>query len=272
MKREEQPVVVLLGGEESRSLVADALDEQALRLEWLREPGTLGASGQPEPAAVLVDRDLLSGPADVTDWIEGGRLRPGIPLLLVVRRRPEPADLQDWLRAGVWDLVHVPLDARLLGLRLRNLMGHRRQPLPGRTGIAPVRPYSWAGLVRATDETLALARRFDRPISCVAIAVHGDPADPPDDDARLLHRLGVATQEWVRGSDLVGTSDSGVVLVVLPDTPLEEARLLTTRLVATLERRLRRWSILARLEAHSSSPRPDHSASDFLLQAARSAV
>jgi hypothetical protein len=267
MRHEEQPVVVVLGAEDTRSLVADALVDQEIRLEWLREPAALGA-GDLEPDAVLVDRDLLEGPGTVSEWLERGRLGPAVPLLLVARRAPDAAHLAEWLRAGVWDLVSVPIDARLLGLRIRNLVGHRRR-LPGRTWILPNRPYSWTGLVRATDEALALSRRHDRPISCVAIAVHDESTGPPDARTRLLHRLAVATQEWVRGSDLVGVSDSGIILAVLPDTPPEEAQFLATRLVATLDRRLRQWSVLARLEAHHSSPRPDQLASEFLLQATR---
>lgn len=270
MKRDEQPAVVVLGGEESRRLVADAVGDQDLRLEWLREPAALGTSAV-EPAAVLVERELVDGPGEVDGWVRGGRLRPAVPLLLIVGQRPEAPEFQDWLRAGVWDMVSVPIDTRMLGLRIRNLVGHQRRPLPGRTWLHPNWPYAWTGLVRATEETLDLSRRHDRPIACTAIAVQGDTADPPEVAARLLNRLGAATQEWVRGSDLVGLSDSGVILVVLPDTTLEETRLFMPRLVATLERRLQRWSVVARLDAYCSAPAPGQSASEFLLQAVRNA-
>ena len=269
-QREHPPLVVVVGGEETRSLVAGALGEQEMRLEWLEGADGLSASIGSPPDAVLVDADLVAGPEEVSSWIESGWLRSAVPLLLIVRARPDSARLQEWLRAGVWDLVPLPVDSELLGLRLRNLLGNRRQPLPGRTWIVPAGPYSWTTLVRAADESLALGRRYDRPVSCIAISVHDMAADSPDDADRLLRRLGIAAREWVRGSDLVGLSESGAILVVLTDTPIDEAKVITPRLVTTLERSLQQWSVVARLDAATSSPGPDQSATEFLLQAARS--
>jgi hypothetical protein len=271
MNHDDQPVVLVIGSEDSRDLVADALGEQELRLEWLQDSAALGTGGGTEPAAIVVDREHVTDPATIEEWLDSGQVYPAVPLLLIAERRPDDAILQDWLRAGVWDVMAVPVDAQMLGLRIRNLMGRRDRPLPGRTWVMSNRPYGWKGLVRATEETLDLGRRHGRPLSCIAVAVRDVSTPSAAERDQLRHRLAVATREWIRGSDLMGTSDSGVLLVVLADTPLHEAQLLATRLVGTLERRLRTWGITARVDVECSAPGPDQTATEFLLQATRSA-
>jgi hypothetical protein len=259
--------VLILGGAERQELIAAALSELDVRIDRLEGQDEFGR-GQRRADLVLVDRALLDGPQTIASWLDSGVLDGGTPLLLTAPSPMDPGDYREWLEAGIWEVVRLPVDPALLSLRLKNLLGGRVGA--GAPSITPMGPYPWPALVRATEETLALGRRYGRPVSCVALAVEAGSPEAPR-SPRLMYRLGVAAQEWVRGSDLVGLSEHDVLLAVLPDTTGYYADILGPRLVAAVERSLKRAGFVAGLRSATVEATTDRvqSAPDFLLAAVR---
>ncbi|MFW5951863.1 MAG: hypothetical protein ACOCVZ_07100 [Gemmatimonadota bacterium] len=267
---ERSSLVLILGGEETERLVAAALTNVRARIDRLDDRDEFGRAKRPADLVFLerasLEGDGDDGPETVRGWLEQGILDAAVPLLLMAPSPVTPAEYREWLGAGLWEVVRLPVDPRLLSLRLRNLLGDRGAG-EGQPSISPNGPYPWPTLVRATGETLALTRRHQRQLACMALAVEpgsdaSDRSTPP-----LMYRLGVAAREWVRNSDLVGLSQHDVLLVVMPDTSGADADALGPRLVAALERSLRRAGTVARIRfaTGTPSPDPDQSAMDLLL-------
>jgi hypothetical protein len=275
------PSILILGGEETERLVTAALGELPIRVDRLEDRDDFGQSHRRSDLVLLqraplpMQRAPLVEPETVRDWLEAGILDPTVPLLLLASGPVSGDEYRDWLAAGVWEIFRLPIDPAILALRLRNLLDVRwsgSQP-----SLAPNMPYPWPTLLRATGEVLALGKRHARPTACVAVAVEqvGGRGDEEggsrEPSRRLMHRLGVAAQQWVRDSDLVGLTGQEVLLAVLPDTTGDEAAILAPRLMAALERSLRRAKTVAALRSAIRSAPEDgsESAADFLLQAVR---
>lgn len=251
-----------------------ALGGLRARVDRLRDGAELDRTAR-ESGLVIVERSLVDGPAVVRGWLDADILDPTVPLLLFAPTPMESAEYRDWLAAGVWETVRLPIDPPILALRLRNLLGAQ---LDGHhLALASKRPYPWPTLVRATGETLALGRRYERPVACVAVAVSlpGNDEHASDEERegarRLMSRLGVAAREWVRDSDLVGLTEQDVLLAVLPDTTGYYAGILGPRLLAAMERSLKRAGTVAALRSATRAAAMDgsESAADFLLGAVR---
>ncbi len=264
--------VLILGGADTERLMTAALQAPhapLVRLDLIDDQAEFGRVRRTADL-VLVDRGRIHGPETVAEWLHSDILDPTVPLLVCAPSPIAPAEYRDWLAAGVWDLVRLPVDPAMLALRLRNLLGNRGDAQHAM--MAPHHPYPWPTLLRATAETMALGRRHERPVSCVALAVErtGEGEPPP----RLMYRLGVSVRQWTRDSDLVGVTQQDVLVVVLPDTSDDYAAVLAPRLLAALERSLRRAGTVARLRSASRSARLDGSetANEFLLGAIRKVI
>lgn len=265
---ETSPSVLILGGAETE-VVDAALEGLDVTIGRIRDRDEFGRT-QRRADLVLLERARLEGPGTVREWLDTEILDAMSPLLLLAPMPVEPSEYRNWLNAGVWEVVRLPVDPHLLALRLRNLLGG--PSLPGRrSSLGPQGPYTWASMVRATQETLALARRLERPVSCVAVALDHRPEPNEHPSPRLMHRLGVAAQEWVRDADIVGLSEHDVLLAILPDTSADEAEILGPRLVAALQRSLKRAGVAAgfRISTLEASADPSQSAATLLLAAAR---
>lgn len=262
----ESPLSVLILGGAERELVNAALDGLDVTIDRIQDRDEFGHA-QRRADLVLLERAYVEEPDTVREWLDGEILDSAIPLLLLAPMPVDAGTYREWLNAGVWEVVRLPVDPYMLGLRLRNLLGGPR--LSGRlSSLGPQGPYLWSTMVKATEETLALARRLDRPVACVAVAVDhgGDPEEHPT--PRLMHRLGVTAQEWVRDADMVGLSEHDVLLVVLPDTNAAHAEVMGPRLVAALQRSLTRAGIAASLSVSTLEADPSQSAPGLLLAAA----
>lgn len=264
-------LILVLGDEATSSVLETAVTDLDVDVERLDDCGPLRqASLQQRAALVVVDPTCIETPAALAAWTGSDTFDPGVPLILFAPRPVDSDTYREWLGAGAWEVVRLPVDPAMLALRLRNMIGGRRVG-PGGATIAPHHPYAWPSLVRATEEVLALARRYGRPVAFGAVAVDqgGDPGPP--ETTRVMNRLGVAAQEWVRKSDLVGVSEHDVLLLVLPDTELTDAEGLLPRLLAALERSLRRAGTVARFRAavHTAAGNDNASATDLLLATIR---
>lgn len=268
-----RPLILILGGEGTARAIEPAVSDLRVDLERFEDCSRAPESARPRRAAiVVVDAACAQSPARLAAWVEHELFDPAVPLLLVAPRPVEQDTYREWLGAGAWEVVRLPVDPALMALRLRNMLGPRLEGEAARPAIEPQGPYGWPSLVRATDEVLALGRRHGRPVACAAISVESGTDDTAARPLRVLRRLGIAAQAWVRKSDLVGMSEHDVLLVVLPDTRPSEAEILVPRLVAALDRSLRSGGIVARLRSgtHGASWDDDPSAVDFLLAAIRS--
>ena len=249
------PLVMVAAERAITDSIAEAFAAQGLRVGPAGDPpweSALGAvgGGAAGPAALLVDaRDH-----DMTAFLaEGARIgwigQQGLVVALV-ERAPAPEQYRDWLRAGLWDIERLPVDAELLALRLGNVLGAR----PGRDAVVriptpPRHAYHWAMLVRVTEETRTLADRYGRPLACVAFRPEWDQ-DLDDERAReILERLADAARARVRGSDIVGLSREGMLLTVLPDTDRPGAAVFTGRMLQFLETRLQELDVRGRIRS-----------------------
>ncbi|NIP77673.1 MAG: hypothetical protein GWM90_00100 [Gemmatimonadetes bacterium] len=268
----ERPLILVLGGAETVEVIDPAVADLNVQVERLEDCDGLEATPRTRKAAVvIVDAACAGSPEVLAEWNHGEAFDAAVPLLVFAPRPVEPAAYREWLTAGAWEVVGLPVDPALLGLRLRNMLGRRWAQLGAGLSITPSGPYPWPTLVRATGEVLALARRHGRDVACSAVSVERSGEGDAEQAADLMHRLGTTAREWVRRSDLVGLSEHDVLLVVLPDTTEANARLLTPRLVVALERALRRAGTVARLRTGVRGADPDKStsAADFLLATIR---
>lgn len=209
--------------------------------------------------AVVVDESLE--PAEVAEALDRGWIPGTSPLFVLARRLPDRDRYAAWLESGAWDIVKIPLESVALALRLQNILGgrasERARAHPG-TGR-----YSLHSLAQAADEALALARRYDRPLHCVGLAVEWPDADDADVHP-LMERLADATQRLTRRSDLLGVDDDSALLVLLPDTDAKGAGIFLGRLRETLQQRLDEWGVVASIRADVAAAGKVKSGSELL--------
>lgn len=229
-----------------------------------------GSDG-PSPDVLLLDETQADVPGMIRAARESGWIAGATPVLVLARNAPERTRLLEWLQAGAWDWVRVPLDEELLALRVRNLL-LSRTTVTGHAGRRDVGGYDWKGLVRVAQESLALARRHGRPLCCVAVRLDW-PEEPPEMAARsrLLERLQEAIHESVRGSDLLGRSPDDELVMLLPDTDRPGAELVARRLQSFVGDRLEEWGRKARVRVavSAAADHPDAPAHAFLDTAVR---
>ena len=205
-------------------------------------------SGASRAEAVIVDECLE--PAEVAQALDRGWVPGSAPLFVLARRLPDRDRYAAWLESGAWDIVKIPLESVALALRLQNILGGRRAD---RTRTRPVPRYSLQSLSQAAEEALALARRYDRPLHCVGLAVKW-PDVEAQETGPLMERLADAAQRLTRRSDLLGVGDSRTLLILLPDTSAEGAEVFVGRLRETLQERLAEWGVDASLHTEVTSP------------------
>ena len=246
---EARRVVVLALDEPIAAAVQSALGTVGIAsTTW--EPTSDGGTGRPlvPPSSTPAMLVLQAGGLDLVSLIRTARaqgwLGAAVPIVVVV---PDAADREQrlaWLEAGAWEIVRLPLDEELFGLQARNfLLGSEAA-----SRIDPAEePYARAALVRVTEENLALARRYRRPLAVAAFSLDWGARRGDDEAIALMERLATTAHDAVRGSDLVGVTPRGTLLTLLPDTDPTGARVFTDRLTPRLESRLREWGVLARI-------------------------
>jgi DNA-binding response OmpR family regulator len=273
--------LVVSAGGDGTATVREAL----ARAGFAEESALPAAAGWDATASadlVVLDGENVDVEETLVRASEAGRLDPGIPVL-VSSPGPVASERQlSWLRAGAWEVVATPADAEALSLFVTNLVRGRR-PAPGAVpegdmdpeaaeGDAAPRPaqkepYSWRPLVRVTEETLSLARRHHRPVACLAFVPVWREPDSASAPMLLANRLARTLLAQVRGSDLVGISDHGAVLAVLPDTDTVGGAIISRRLLTTLRDEIRAWGMVAGIQAGQCDADRDETAAGFLLRA-----
>lgn len=242
-------VLAILRREPAMETVRRLLIEEGLSVT-LRDANQRKSAwaGASQAEAVIVDECLE--PAEVAQALDRGWISGSAPLFVLARRLPDRDRYTAWLESGAWDIVKIPLESVALALRLQNILGASRAD---RARIRPVSRYSLQSLSQAAEEALALARRYDRPLHCVGLAVEWPNMEDPD-SAPLMERLADAAQRLTRRSDLLGVGDSRTLLILLPDTDGQGAEIFVGRLRETLQERLAEWDVAASLRTKVLSP------------------
>lgn len=248
-------VVVLAPDPEVATAVHEVLTaEQVLEVPW--RPDRQAEAGRPsvDPDLLILQTDGLDIPALVRRGYDEGWLRLRVPVIVLAPRPVEREDQRAWLAAGAWAIVRLPFDQEIFRLELRNLL--RGYPA-GIWAHAEDEPYTRDALLRVTEENLALAGRYGRPLSAAAFCLSWGSRRSDQDALTLMRRLAGPAREAVRGSDLVGVTAQGTLVVLLPDTDAAGAAVFAERLVPELERRLRAWGFVGRITSAQVSAKLD---------------
>ncbi len=153
-----------------------------------------------------------------------------LPLMLISGHK----DLGEKVRAlnvGAIDVLPRTFEPRELLTRVTAALGRSRtspttQVQPGNdptTGL-----FDQLGVVTRLEEELSRSNRYDRPLTIAVLK----PSIPPKEKTAACAAI---VRNELRTPDVLGHLGNGVLVVVLPETPLEPARGLTARLCALLE-------------------------------------
>lgn len=268
---EQLPLVLVFADQEIADAIEPAFAAQGLRVRLADSLPMREQIGSRAPCALVVDGRDRDISAFLTEQKRSWLIGHQVLVLAVVDELPDAEVFAEWLRAGIWDVARLPLDTELLALRIGNVLTGYARRSGDRSQATSLGPYHWSSLVRVTEENLALAGRYARPLSCVAIRLDWKEGSTSQTARETAVRLATAAQDRVRSSDLVGLSRTGVVLVVLPDTDRPGAAVFTGRILQFLEEKLKEWGVLGRLHSslavnQNNGPRDG---SEFLMGATR---
>lgn len=203
------------------------------------------------PDAILVDFHLpdVDGIEVVRECRESPTVSAATPILMLAGRDVSRAERLAALRAGVWDVLHHPVDPGELVLRLGNFVEVKQSTDRIREqGLTDLETgfYNARGLLRRTREISADSRRLDRRVACLALGgdlfermsaapTEGEERLSPEDRG-LMEALRVITRE----SDTVGRLPSGEFIVVAPGADEEWAQHMIDRLTRFIDGEARR--------------------------------
>lgn len=215
--RQEQSLAGLL---EDKRYAAIEVRTAALAIDWARAQ---------RPDAVILDADLpdMSG-IDVCRILQG---EPGIgdhvPILILTREKPTPAQRVDALRAGAWDFLWHQNDPQELALKLQTYLRARQNIHSSMEEDAPGVPilYDWPGLARRARELGALLTRRHGAMAAIVFRLEGGP----------FPRIGSIVARETRLSDVLGTLGPAEYAVLAPGTDHVGALRLARRVSKSLQ-------------------------------------
>jgi len=170
--------------------------------------------------------------------------RDGLDALRELQKTPETAAIPVLLLSGHADLAEKlgsldlgPVDFLVKPFALATLVTRvgealrrsRTLPLGSTPGNDPETGlFNHLGIVSRLDQELSRSGRYRRPLTVAVLR----PAMPPGDKTRAL---AAAVRRELRVPDVVGHLGGGTLAVLIPETPLESARPLISRLCQVLE-------------------------------------
>jgi two-component system, cell cycle response regulator len=155
------------------------------------------------------------------------------PIILLVPPHTTREQRLQYLEAGAWDVVQLPVDVEELLLRVDRfvqgkLESDRAQAaavIDHLTGL-----YNREGIVQRVREVGASAERFGRPLACIVVGAAREDEEvaslPVDELVALAQELRRSTRQ----SDVLARIGATDFAVIAPDTPPEGARILANRL------------------------------------------
>lgn len=263
-------VVVVALDDRIFASVRDGLEETGLTVLRWDTPGG-DAPGQPpvEPDVLILQGEGLDVPALLNAGARDGWRTVTLPILVLAPSRIEGQDRRAWLEAGAWGVIALPLDPELFRLHLLNLLkvlGPSEALEPGKA------PYARDALLSVTGECLALAHRHQRPLSAAAFSLDWGSRRADQEALAIVHRLALSAAESARGSDLVGVTADGALIVLLPDTDAAGAAMFVERLVARMQEEMRGRGVLGQvLAGHVTADPQTPSTPEAFLRAAGAA-
>jgi PleD family two-component response regulator len=151
-----------------------------------------------------------------------------VPILMVGREQPTPEERVTALRAGVWEFLQCPVDAKELPLALEAHIRAKRSidTALAENALEPAAALQGrAVLARRARELGALMARKHGGLACVVLATDAASTDPT---------IGSRVAQALRISDVVGALSATGIAVLAPGTDQQGAAGLARRLAAVL--------------------------------------
>jgi diguanylate cyclase (GGDEF)-like protein len=198
------------------------------------------------PDGVLIDIGLpdMSGLEVCRRLIEHPAIGPTTPIIATTADGATRSRRLEAYRAGAWDFLPLPPDARELLAKLQNWIAARREynrardegMLDAASGL-----YNTRGLRQRAAELIAEALRYDKPLACVVITVERAAPTGPAAEAgdMLVARAGEALRSTLRTYDAVGRITADQFAVLAPSTDPSGAQRLAQRAIETIDSAIR---------------------------------
>jgi signal transduction histidine kinase/DNA-binding response OmpR family regulator len=251
--------------------VAAALCD-ALRARYRVEVARDGAEGLAKARGLHPDLVVMDVFLPRVDGLDAARALKAssdtadIPVILLTGRQ-SVADKVRELDLGAVDYVSRPVEPlellhrveRALRLRAAERELARSQALLRQTGSDPATGLcDRSGLLARMEQEQARARRYERPVTLLALR----PEVALSDLARLAARV---VREFSRVPDVLAHLGDGLFILVLPESPAEQSAALLARLRPALERETKVAWRAATLDL-AAHPGPAAGALDALLE------
>jgi two-component system, cell cycle response regulator len=206
--------------------VVQALNgRQALSIARLHQPDAiLIQSRLPDMDPLELCRTLRADPT----------LDPHTPIIVASVTPSTRRERVEALRAGAWDYCEISPDTEELLLRLDTYVRAKAASdqlrhaslLDHLTGL-----YNLQGLTRRLEEAASEARRYRRPLACLAIS-HDTAADAASPDlVKRTERVAKMVSETCRASDAIGRLRNNKFVVIAVETAPEGAQRLAERMI-----------------------------------------
>jgi len=217
------------------------IDEVDLPTARSRAPRTT------RPDAIVLDStgittDLVGRCRGIREAIGADDTTPLVTLLDATAGRE---DRFGCLREGSWDVLTVPDGLGELALKLSTFSRMKRElDFAQATSLLdpPTQIYNTRGLLLRAEEVVAVAARYNHPLSCVVLGPSElEDAGLSDADARRLTDIVISTvRQTCRTSDLVGRLGPSQFAVIAPETGPRAAWQMVRRILLETDRRLGR--------------------------------
>ncbi len=241
------PLVLLVDDQEwtSRSVESVLKPRGHVVLKAYTGQQALDLVSKVSPDAILVDVDLpdVDGIDLVRSLREAATVHPTTPILSLADDALGRVERLEALSAGAWDVLTHPIDPNELILRIDTFVRAKQEADRVRDhGLTDPETgfYNVRGILQRAKEISADARRFDRPVTCVAFGPQrsgeeaGRGTKAPTQDA-LSRPIAEALRAVTRICDTVGILGPGEFVVVAPGTDEEGAVRLADRVLDALE-------------------------------------
>lgn len=225
---ETLPASVLIAASHEWEAVAAPLEEAGFIVVHADSGvAALGRARVVRPDAIIVSNLLpdMSG-------IEACRLLradplvgANVPVVILTRESPSPAERVAGLAAGVWDFFQHPSDARELSLKLQTYVEMRRNAAASSVGAADLLSglHARPALSRRIRELGALMTRMHGALACIVFDTEVPDAVAPGTVSQIT-----------RLSDIVGVLSPTQFAVLAPATNADGAAALARRVAAIL--------------------------------------
>jgi PleD family two-component response regulator len=182
----------------------------------------------------------MAGPDLIREVRSSASIHRNTPILALATSDPGRRGRLEILRSGAWDILHPPLDAEEIMLRIGTYVGAKQEGDAAREASLfdpALRCYNLAGLLKRTEELAADASRHRRDLACVAVGVveRGESARAATFGREAPRTIANVLAATLRVSDAFACLGEGEFVIVAPSTHSGGATRLAERLLAALD-------------------------------------